>query len=282
MTGRARTLAFSLSLVLVVPVMASAAEPSADESVDLTVALRGPFGTVVGTDPADPATAAPDARPLDTWMRQATLELLADPVLGDGDTVTFSATAGDDGPSVALPLEDGRWVTAPDEAGLHTVVATLERDGLEPSRHAWLLEVPNRPGSWETLLELPAIEGHLEAASGSVQGVRGHGCLVDVCQEVGYRPPLGSLEPLTVAVGEPLRLVLDDGSAMVHWEGRLEPQPGTSAETRLAKATFEEPVAGPTLTGLEPDRPGDWLLELRADYDRERGWQWYLFRLIAE
>ena len=85
-----------------------------------------------------------------------------------------------------------------------------------------------------------------------------------------------------MAVGEPLRLVLDDGSAIVHWEGRLEPQPGTSAETRLAQATFDEPVAGPTLTGLEPDQPGDWLLELRADYDRERGWQWYLFRLIAE
>lgn len=282
MTPRARTLAISLCLVLVAPVMASAAEPSADEPADPTIALRGPFGTVVGTDPADPATAAPDDRPLGTWMRQATLELIADPVLGDSDSVTFSATAGEDGPGVALPLEDGRWVTAPDEAGRYTVVATLERDGLEPSRHAWLLEVPDRPGSWETLLERPAIEGRLEAGSGSVQGVRGHGCLVDVCQEVGYRPPRESLEPLPMAVGEPLRLVLGDGSAIVHWEGRLEPQPGTSAETRVAKATFDAPVAGPTLTGLEPERPGDWLLEVRADYDRERGWQWYLFRLIAE
>ena len=282
MTRRAKTLAISLSLVLVAPVVASAAEPSSDEPADLTVALRGPFGTVVGTDPADPATAAPDDRPLDTWMRQATLELIVDPVLGDSDTVRFSTTADRDGPSVALPLEDGRWVAAPDEAGLYTVVVTLERDGLEPSHRAWLLEVPDRPGSWETLLERPAIEGRLAAASGSVEGVRGHGCLVDVCQEVGYRPPLGTLEPLMLAAGEPLRLVLGDGSAIVHWEGRLEPQPGTSAETRLAKATFDAPVAGPTLTGLEPDGPGDWLLELRADYDRERGWQWYLFRLIAE
>ena len=177
MTRRATTLAISLGLALVVPVMASAAEPSTDEPADLTVALRGPFGTVAGTDPADPATAAPDDRPLDTWMRQATLELIADPLVGQSDTVTFSATAGEDGPSVALDLEDGRWVTAPDEAGLYTVVATLERDGLEPSRRAWLLEVPDRPGSWETLLERPPIEGRLEAASGSVEGVRGHGCL---------------------------------------------------------------------------------------------------------
>jgi hypothetical protein len=103
-----------------------------------------------------------------------------------------------------------------------------------------------------------------------------------VCQEVGYRPPPAALEPLTLVAGEPLHLELDDGSAIVHWEGRLEPQPGTSAEARVARAILDGPVAGPTLTGLEPDRPGEWLLEVRADYDRDRGWQWYLFRLISE
>ena len=85
-----------------------------------------------------------------------------------------------------------------------------------------------------------------------------------------------------MGVGEALELHLSDGSALVHWEGRLEPHDGTLAETRLAQATFDEPVAGPALHGLEPDTAGEWLLEVRADYDRERGWQWFLFRLVAE
>ena len=267
----------ALSLTLALPAVAIASDSPGEEQA----MLSGTFGNVIGTDPTSPATAAPDDRPLPTWMRSETLELALDPPIDDETSVSIIATTVETGESVELPIEEGRWVTGPDAPGLHTVVATVVREEADPRKHAWLLDVGDRRGSWETMLAMPAIEADLVAASGSIAGERGHGCLAAFCQEVGYRPPTESLPPLTVAVGEPLSLELEDGSAMVHWEGRAEPQ-GASSETRFAEATFEEPVAGPQLSGLEPDAAGEWLLEVRADYDRERGWQWYLYRLIAE
>ena len=277
----ARVVACTLGLLLSLPAAAAAAE-IIDRDAPITVALGGHFGIVVGTDPAAPAVAAPDDRPLDTWARGAVLELRVDPPLGSTDRISITASRPGEEGQVPLAIADGRWVTGPAEAGEHVIVATVEPDGAEASQHAWLVVVPDRPGDFETRLHVPPIEARLTVASGGVVGERGHGCLVDICQEVGHRPPPEALEPLSVAVGEPLLLELDDGSAIVHWEGRLEPQPGTASETRLSQATFPEPRATPRLTGLEPDRPGEWLLELRVDYDRERGWQWYLFRLVAE
>ncbi len=67
-----------------------------------TVWLKGPFGAVPGTDLDEPATAAPDARPLDTWMRGATLELAIDPPLEPGATVSLRSIALDDGQVVEL------------------------------------------------------------------------------------------------------------------------------------------------------------------------------------
>ena len=247
-----------------------------------TARLSGTFGSVVGTDPARPATAAPDGRPLDTWMRAAPLELTVDPPLDAEASVSVTAVAVESGERVELPLVGRRWVTGPDAPGLHTIVATIVADDERTTSYAWSLDVPDRPGSWETLIERPAIDGRLVATSGTVTGDRGRGCLTGFCQEVGYRPPASTLQPLAVSVGEPLRLELSDGSAIDRWQGSVEPQPGTVAETRFAEATFDEPVARPVLAGLEPDVAGEWLLALRADYDRERGWQWYLFRLVAE
>jgi hypothetical protein len=256
------------------------ADPSPGSEATPSVWLGGPFGTVPAGTLEEPATAAPDARPLDTWMRSAQLELTVEPPLQAAHELHAVATA-EDGTKTELPLQDGHWLLAPDEPGLHVIAVTLETEG-GTSEHAWLVDVPDREGSFETLLEMPAIEAEIQASTGSVSGERGHGCLVDMCQEVGYRPPVGVLPPLSVAVGEAVELHLSDGSAIVHWEGRLEPLPGTTAETRQTRATFDEPVASPLLSGLEPDAAGEWLLELRADYDRERGWQWYLFRIVAE
>jgi hypothetical protein len=241
--------------------------------------LVGPFGTVAGGH-GQPATAAPDGRPLDTWMRAAQLELAVDPDPVSPAAVRVEATASD-GSVTELPLRDGRWLLAPDTPGRYVITAIVGA-GSGASRHAWLVDVPDREGSWETLLELPAPEATLRGGGATVAGERGHGCYAMLCQEVGHRPPAHTLEPLRVGVGEALELELSDGSALVHWEGELEPQPGTSSETRLARATYETPVAAPVLAGLEPDAPGEWLLELRADYDRERGWQWFLFRVVAE
>ncbi len=270
-------LAVALVLGLVVPSSAAASEPPTLDQAWLS----GSFGSVLGTAPDQPARAAPDDRPLQTWMRQETLELVLEPALGEADAVTLTAT-DEAGHSVELHLADGRWVTGPSEHGRQTVVATVARPGAEPTEHAWLLDVADRPGSWETLLQRPPLEALLVAEAGGVLGARGHGCLSGFCQEAGHRPPAETLEPLAVTVGQPLRLELADGSAVVGWQGRAEPAPATGSEARRAEVAFDEPVAGPPLTGLEPDAPGEWLLEVRADYDRERGWQWYLFRLIAE
>lgn len=275
-SGAAIGLALWSSFSLALPAMTLAEEPPPTQAW-----LSGTFGTVLGTDPARPATALPDGRPLAAWMRAETLEIVVEPALGDGDGLTVTAADAESGSTVELSVTDGRWVTGPSTAGAHTVVAAIEREGAEPTHHAWLLEVDDRPGGWDTLLQRPPLEARLVAVGGSVIGERGHGCLAGFCQEAGYRPPGGTLPPLEVVVGEPLRLELADGSAISHWQGRAEPQAGTSSEVRLAKATFDVPVAGPQLTGLEPDAAGEWLLEVRTDYDRERGWQWYLFRLVA-
>jgi hypothetical protein len=143
--------------------------------------------------------------------------------------------------------------------------------------------VPDRSGGPEVLWEIPGPVALLGPAGGEVRGVPGHGCYAYLCVEAGLRPPAATMEPVRVAVGEAPRLRIDDGSALVHWQGRLEriEQPGVPE--REAEVTFpDDPSATPLLAGLEPTSAGEWLLEVRVDYDRERGWQWFLFRLLAE
>jgi len=260
-----------------------AAEPTSEPATPTTVAwLSGPFGAVPGGPVGDPATAEPDGRALDTWMRQASLELASDPPLDAWSRWEVVARAVD-GVGAEQVLSHGeRWFMAPDEAGRYVLTATLENESGTRSEQAWLVEVPDREGSWETLLEMPMLSAELRASGGVVSSEPGHGCYVGMCQEVGLRPPAATLEALSIAVGEAPELHLGDGSALLRWQGRLEPLAGTTAETRLAQATFDRPVAGPVLTGLEPTTAGEWLLEVRTDYDRKRGWQWFLFRLRAE
>jgi len=70
---------------------------------------------------------------------------------------------------------------------------------------------------------------------------------------------------------------------MAGWTGTLTPLGGTRAGRIAAAGVFSEtPQAVAMLAGLETTAPGEWLLELRADYDRERGWQWFAYRLLAE
>ncbi len=291
MTRRTIPLTLVLGLSLALPTLGLASSPLPDSGsapepdFEPTAWLRGPFGAVPGGTVEEPATAAPDERPLDTWMRGASLGLSTDPPLETlvGWTVTARLLDTGTGPQTEVVLaRDARWLEAPDQPGRHLVRAVLEAEGARRSEHAWLLHVPDREGSWETLLEMPMLDAELHADGRSVAGVRGHGCYADMCQEVGLRPPTETLEPIVVSVGQPLSLELADGSALVGWKGRIEPQPGTASETRLAEATFDEPMAGPVLTGLEPDAAGAWLVEVRADFDRERGWQWYLYRVVAE
>jgi hypothetical protein len=245
--------------------------------------LKGAFGTVAGGEPPDPATAAPDARPLDTWMRRAPLELQVD--IPDADVLALSVvTRAPDGVRVDGSLSEGATsFEGPDRPGRHVLTATVESRPYGRSVHAWLLEVPDREGGPELLWDIPGPSALVSSSTAEVTGSPGHGCYAYLCVEAGYRPPPDTLAPLAIGVGETPALRLDDGSAMVHWRGWLRPLPDTIAESRHAEDTFEDrPVALARLAGLEPTIAGQWSLELRADYDRSRGWQWFIYRLVAE
>jgi hypothetical protein len=100
--------------------------------------------------------------------------------------------------------------------------------------------------------------------------------------EGGRLPDHDLLEPLRIAVGETPSLRTDDGSALVGWVGTLYQVGQTGAVPVEAGATLPGPDAAPTLAGLAPSTPGEYRLELRAEFDRERGWQWMAYRIIAE
>ena len=238
---------------------------------------------MLGGTPDEPATTPPAGLPLDSWMRSAWLELAVQVPFEELTIARVSSQALSPAGGERL-LSDGEPLfMGPGEVGTHVITATLERHGGGVSRHSWLVEVPDRAYSPEGLWEMPAVEASLQTTAGSAAGIRGHGCYVQGCQEVGFRPPISTIEPLSIAVGETPRLALDDDSALAAWAGTLEAQAGTLSEDVRAEASFpDEPRAGPALAGLAPVAPGEWLLELRVDYDRDRGWQWYLFRLMAE
>lgn len=242
--------------------------------------LKGAFGRVLGGAVDDPATAAPDGRPLDAWMRRAPLELTTEAAAQASVTAVLarSLDAGEE----ELLAQGADTFSGPDSPGIHLIVATLEVPGGGTTEHAWLVDVPDRSGGPELLWEIPGPRAIIGPVGDDVLGVPGHGCYAYLCVEAGLRPPAESLEPVRVAVGEAPALRIDDGSALVHWQGRLEPISGPGAQTLEAEATFEEPTGTPTLVGLEPPSAGQWLLEVRVDYDRDRGWQWFLFRLLAE
>ncbi len=248
-----------------------------------TMWLKGPFGTVLGGPPDRPATALPDRRPLDAWMRSVYLQLLSD-VEGE-DVRSVHVVARSVGGTDVIELSDGVvGFAGPEVPGRYVITATLETAAARISERAWLVEVPERGGEPELLWEMPAPTALLSTAGTSeVAGIPGHGCYVYLCVEAGYRPAVDSLEPVPLAPGEVPRLRLDDDTAMVHWVARLESPAVTGTPIRQSEGgSAEAPFTEAELTGLVPPTPGIWLLEVRADYDRERGWQWFVFRLDVE
>jgi len=181
-------------------------------------------------------------------------------------------------------LSSGATVFAgPDTPGVSVVTATVTTAPHGRSQHAWLLAVPDRIGGEEALLDIPGPGAVLSSATASRPGEPGNGCHLYLCVDVGYQPPAASLPALPVALGETLALRLTDGSGMAGWTGSLTPLEGTAAEARGSEARSPlEPAAEVRLAGLEPTTTGEWLLQVRADLDRERGWQWFLFRLVVE
>lgn len=254
-----------------------------DERVDAPlVRLSGPFGTVAGTDPETPAAAPPDGAALDLWMRAAPLRLevaVAPVELLDVVVVSRPVAAG----VLEEALSDGDLAFAgPATSGTSVIVATV-RTGLHgSSEHAWLAHVPDREGSLEALLEIPGPAVLLASRTATVRGEPGDGCYLYLCSTAGHPPPPASLPGLAVEVGETPILRLDDGSAVVGWQGLLTPLGEAPRRHVEARGTFAgAPEAEPRLTGLEPPGPGEWLLHLRVEFDRERGWQWLSYRLVA-
>ena len=171
----------------------------------------------------------------------------------------------------------------PSAPGIATVTASLVTEPHGSSQHAWLLLVPEREGGPEALLDIPGPAAVLTSGSGTISGEPGNGCFLYLCVDVGYRPPPAALEPVRLGIGETPTLSLNDASAMTGWTGRLTPLGAAPGSERTAEADYAaDPQPGAELRGLEPDGAGDWLLEIRVDLDRERGWQWFLFRLQAE
>lgn len=280
-----------IPLVLVLAMTSSVAGADAaqgDESPAVaasspTVWLKGPFGKVIGGPPDRPATALPDGQPLDAWMRSAYLQLLSD-VEGQ-DVHGLHVVARSVGGTDVIELSDGVvGFAGPDLPGRYVITATLETAEARISEHAWLVEVPDRGGEPELLWEMPAPTALLGTAGTSdVAGIPGHGCYVYLCVEAGYRPSVDTLEPVRLPLGEHPWLRLDDGTAMTHWVARLESPAVTGTPIRQSEGgSAETPFTEVELTGLVPPTRGIWLLEVRADYDRDRGWQWFVFRLDVE
>ena len=267
----------SLPLAGMTPVEA----PSTMPTTAPRVWLNGAFGRVAGADPATPASAAPDGAPLDTWMRKAPLTLQVDVPFEDLLAIEVVSRPLD-GDTAETRLSSGAARFAgPDTPGVSILTATITTALHGSSQHAWLLAVPDRTGGEEALLDIPGPGAMLSSGAGSLPGEPGNGCYLYLCVDVGYQPPAASLEALPVALGETLSLRLTDGSAMAGWTGSLTPLSGTRAEALEAEAR-PEPAAVVSLVGLEPNVAGEWLLQVRADLDRERGWQWFLYRLVVE
>ncbi len=272
-----------LLLALAVPTVgATATEDTSTTTTVPQVWLEGAFGRVPGGDPRTPAAAAPDGSPLDTWIREAPLSLLLG--VPPEDVVEVSVTARAEGDDVDTTLSSGATMFAgPADAGVSIVTATVVTVPHGSRSYSWLVSVPDRAGGEEALLEIPGPQALLVSVAGSVGGEPGNGCYLYLCVDVGYRPRLAALEPLDVAIDETPSIRLDDGSAMVGWAGTLTPQASTPGTSREAAAAYPAaPAAVAELAGLEPTAAGDWLLEVRTDFDRQRGWQWWLYRLRVE
>jgi len=260
----------------------AASDPGGSEPVlvEPTIWLRGPFGRVAGGTPQDPATAAPQGLPLDTFVRRAPLVLEAeDPALLS--RVEVLARAVDSPGDADVLSHDGPGFEGPSTVGRHLVVASLDDD---PGwQRAWLLDVPDRDPPEDGIYDIPAPAILVSTTAGTQRGILGDGCYIYLCVETGRPTPADQLEPLSAVVGETPELRIGDASALVAWEGSLAPLDTTRGEARQAfGAVTDTATSTVSLSGLEPAGPGEWLLDVEVELDRERGWLRTSYRLVVE
>ncbi len=278
---------------------AAAASPAA--VADLAALwLRGAFGRVAGGSLTQPGSAAPAARPLDTFVLRAPLLLeLPDepgtaldrivvleapwrlPIVGPEATPPSPAppARADAGPVVLWSPSDGRGGVSgssivfegPQEPGVALLVAELTTSA-GPRQVAWLLQVPDREPPADGLYDIPAPDIVVSSAKGSHAGRTANGCYAYLCVDVGHAPPVAELPILPASVGEVLEVGLSDGSAMLGWTGRLTSLDTPRRRPLDANAPADAPDDVMQLSGLAVPAAGRWLLDLEVEFDRERGW----------
>ncbi len=261
---------------------AVADEPVVDRTGAPFLWLDGPFGHVPGGSPDAPAGAPPGDQPLDMHVRDVPLSMEVDVPFEDVIAIEVLARSASDAGSVEVLSDGATLFDGPSTPGSAVIVATLETGSQGVTQHAWLVEVPDREYTQEALFEVSAPAIELVADAGTVIGAPGDGCYVYFCADTGELPPPQSLDALGVGVGETLAVRTDDGSGLAGWNGRLTPLDGTaidSVEAVGALTDTVEPLL--SLTGLEAPSRGQWQLEVRIIFDRERGHQWQIFRLDA-
>jgi hypothetical protein len=285
-----RTALLTVLLVSAAPLTGAASEAAPDSvaspepPVGHELWLRGPFGRLPGGSVEQPAAAQPGMIALDTFSRDAPLSLDGGSRSIAYDTLTVRALEVAQPDAPAEILSTGEFVfTGPSTTGTALLVAELIDAKQQRSEHAWLLEVPDRDAPADGLLDIPAPDTLVEAGTQAVAGSPGHGCYIDLCVEIGSIAPLDMLPELHVPPGEPLSARLSDGSAIIAWEGSLEPLSDTpGAPISSEGAISDEVEASIGLVGLEAPDAGAWLLTLKVYFDRERGWMTTSYRLAVE
>lgn len=244
--------------------------------------LSGPFGRVRGGGPEAPAATPPDGSPLDAWLRAAPLRLDLAADATDDTSLEVISRPLDEAAAVETLSTGARAFGGPSTPGTYVIVATVRTADRGSGQAAWLVDVPDRWGDEAALLEIPAPVAVLSSGAATVSGEAGDGCHLYLCVTTGYLPPATTLPTLEIGVGEPPRVALSDGSTFVAWRGLLRSlaDPG-SAATRVDGGDGQTTVTSAELDGLAPPHAGEWLLQVRVEYDRERGWQWFSVRLQA-
>jgi hypothetical protein len=278
----------ALLLAMVLSTDGAAAAPSFDEAplrvpqAAPQVWLEGPFGRVEGGTVGQPAGAPPEGGALDAYMRGAPVSLEVAVPFEDLLTVRVVARPVD-GVAAEESLSDGATTfQGPSSPGGNLIVATIETEPFGTTQHAWLVDVPDRDYTHEAPFEITAPGVELISDAGITAGAPGDGCYLYFCADMGEPPPPESLAPLHVGVGETLVVRTDDGSGLAGWNGQLTPLAGLAIDSVTAKGPVTDTTeATLSLAGLEAPAAGEWLLEVRVVFDRERGHQWQTFRLDA-
>ena len=267
---------------------ASAAAPGSDVTPEPPMThqlwLRGPFGRLLGGPLDQPAGVQPGMTALDAFSRDIPLSLDGGPV--SIATVELEVRAV----PIALPDAPGEVLSSgdfafggPSTAGTFVLIAELTDTDEQRSEFAWLIDVPDRDAPPDDFLDIPAPDTIVESAAGGVIGSPGDGCYIDLCVEIGAIAPPEMLPELHVPLGEPLSARLSDGSAIISWEGSIEPLSDNPGAHVSSKGVITDEVeASIGLVGLQAPDAGAWLLTLKVHFDRERGWMTTSYRLAVE